>query len=66
MKEGVVCKKRKLNSVWIYCPYCGRKTRSKLLSQFILRYCPVYCPKCRREIVIHAKQLKIEVCDEVQ
>ena len=39
---GIVCKKRKLNSVWIYCPYCGRKTRSKLLSQSILRYCPVY------------------------
>ncbi len=34
-KEGIVCKKRKSKSVWIYCPYCGRKTRSKILKQAI-------------------------------
>ncbi|MCI9432571.1 MAG: conjugal transfer protein [Oscillospiraceae bacterium] len=52
--------------MWIYCPYCGRKTRSKMLKQSVMQYCPVYCPKCRREIIVHAKQLKIEVCDEVR
>ena len=36
-----MCKNEKSNSTWIYCPYCGRKTRSKIRRQSILRYCPV-------------------------
>ena len=51
---------------WIRCPICGSKTRDRIREDTVLKNYPLYCPKCKQEIVIHAKQLKIEVCDEVR
>ena len=41
--------KRK-NSLWIHCPNCGGKTRTK-----------VYCPKCKKEIIVDVVQLKMVI-----
>ncbi len=45
---------------WILCPRCGAKTRLQLLRETELKAFPLFCPKCRRESVIRAKNFIIE------
>mgnify|MGYP002897698288 CR=1 FL=1 len=45
---------------WLLCPVCGAKTRLRLLQRTVLREFPLYCPKCRRESVISARNFQIE------
>ena len=45
------------NSVWIFCPVCGSKTRNRIREDTILKNYPLYCPKCKRETLINAKEL---------
>ena len=47
------------NSVWIFCPVCGSKTRNRIREDTILKNYPLYCPKCKRETLINAKELHI-------
>ena len=49
---------------WILCPICGRKTRDRIRQDTILRNYPLYCPKCKQETLIEAKNLKITVITE--
>lgn len=42
---------------WVYCPLCGNKTRSRIREDTILINYPLYCPKCKQETLIKAKQL---------
>ena len=46
---------------WIYCPICGGKTRLRLLQRTVLRDFPLFCPKCKRESIINAKNFIIEI-----
>ena len=45
---------------WIYCPVCGGKTRLRLLQRTVLRDFPLFCPKCKHESIINAKNFIIE------
>ena len=45
---------------WIYCPLCGGKTRLRLLQRTVLRAFPLFCPKCKHESIINAKNFIIE------
>jgi Zn-finger nucleic acid-binding protein len=49
------------NADWLFCPVCGNKTRLKIREDTELRNFPLYCPKCRQETLIEAKNLKITV-----
>ena len=49
------------DSLWIYCPVCGGKTRTKVCKETVLVIFPLYCPKCKKEIKIDVVQLKIVV-----
>lgn len=49
---------------WILCPICGAKTRLRLLRRTVLRYFPLFCPKCRRECIINAQNFQIEITDQ--
>ncbi len=49
----------KEDSFWIFCPVCGGKTRTKVCKETVLVKFPLYCPKCRTEILIDVVQLKI-------
>ena len=60
---------------WIRCPVCGAKTRLQLLWETELRAFPLFCPKCKSETLIDAKNYMIQVqverkgdlmCDPVQ
>ncbi|HAX73365.1 MAG TPA: conjugal transfer protein [Firmicutes bacterium] len=49
---------------WILCPECGGKTRVMIRENTVLKNFPLFCPKCKRESVIHVKQLNIFVVKE--
>ncbi len=46
-------------SLWICCPVCGGKTRTKVYSDTVLVNFPLYCPKCKKEFSINVVQLKM-------
>ena len=51
-------------SLWIRCPTCNRKTRTKVYEDTVLLNFPLFCPKCKREYVINVVQLKRQVRNE--
>lgn len=51
-------------SSWIFCPVCGKKTRTKVYEDTTLVNFPLYCPKCQTETRINVVQLKMVVSDE--
>ena len=49
----------KEDSLWINCPVCGGKTRTKVCKETVLVKFPLCGPKCKKEIKIDVVQLKI-------
>ncbi len=49
---------------WIRCPICCSKTRDRLREDTVLINYPLYCPKCKQETLIEAKNLHITVIIE--
>ena len=49
---------------WVRCPVCGNKTRDRIREDTVLINYPLYCPKCRQETLIEAKNLKVTVIKE--
>ena len=52
------------NTEWLLCPTCGGKTRYRIREDTILINYPLYCPKCKQEHLIEAKNLKVTVIKE--
>lgn len=46
---------------WILCPRCGSKTRLRLLRTTELKNFPLFCPKCKKESVIEAKDYIVKI-----
>lgn len=46
---------------WIRCPVCGNKTRLQIREDTELKNFPLYCPKCKQESLIEAKDLQVTV-----
>ena len=51
-------------SQWIICPVCGSKTRDRFREDTILKNYPLYCPKCKQETLINAKEQQITIIKE--
>lgn len=51
---------------WILCPVCGNKTCDRIREDTILINYPLYCPKCRQESLIDAKNLQVTVIKELE
>lgn len=49
---------------WIRCPACGEKTRDKIRADTTMKNFPIFCPKCKREILIDVEQFQITVIHE--
>lgn len=49
---------------WICCPVCRSKTRLQIRTDTELKNFPLYCPKCKQETIINAKQMNITVIKE--
>ena len=46
-------------SLWIHCPICGGKKRTKEYEDIVLGKFPLYCPKCQRGILIVVVKLEM-------
>jgi Zn finger protein HypA/HybF involved in hydrogenase expression len=53
-----------MKTEWIRCPVCGAKTRDRFREDTVLKNYPLYCPKCKQETLIEAKDLQITVLKE--
>ena len=51
----------KMVSEWVRCPVCGNKTRLQIRKDTELKNFPLYCPKCKQESLIEAKNLQVTV-----
>lgn len=51
-------------SEWLLCPLCGSKTRNKIREDTILKNYPLYCPKCKQEVLVEAQNLQVTVIKE--
>lgn len=60
----VTSKRKMLKNEWIRCPVCGSKTRDRLREDTVLKNYPLYCPKCKQDTLINAKELYITVIKE--
>ena len=49
---------------WILCPFCGSKTRLKIRDDTVLENFPLYCPKCKHEILITVRKLNLSIVQE--
>lgn len=50
------------DSLWVPCPICGCKTRTKVNEDTVMINFPLFCPKCKRETLINVVKLKMTVC----
>ena len=66
--SDITLRGRKMNesicSRWLLCPICKSKTRIKLRDDTVLENFLLFCPKCKRETLIHVNQLNISVIKE--
>ena len=51
----------KMVSECVRCPVCGNKTRLQIRKDTELKNFPLYCPKCKQESLIEAKDLQVTV-----
>ena len=51
---------------WVRCPVCGNKTRLQIRKDTELKNFPLYCPKCRQENLIDAKDLQVTVIKRIE
>ena len=51
----------KMVSEWVRCPVCGNKTKLQIRKDTELKNFPLYCPKCKQESLIEAKDLQVTV-----
>lgn len=47
---------------WVQCPVCGRKTRTKVYVDTVVINFPVFCPKCKKEVIVNIVNLKMVIC----
>lgn len=52
------------DSVWLVCPVCCKKTRNRVRKDTILINYPLYCPKCKRQILVNVDKLHTIVVEE--
>ena len=50
--------------LWVICPVCDNKTRTKIRKDTELINFPLFCPKCKHESLIKVKNLQVTVIKE--
>ena len=49
---------------WLLCPVCDNKTRLKIRLDTVLENFPLYCPKCKQEMLINVDKLNTTATKE--
>ncbi|MBQ2921508.1 MAG: cysteine-rich KTR domain-containing protein [Tyzzerella sp.] len=52
------------NCTWLVCPTCGGKTRNQVRIDTILKNYPLFCPKCKREMLINVENMNTTIIKE--
>jgi len=52
------------NEIWVLCPICHNKTRTKIRMDTELINFPLFCPKCKHENLINVKSGIITIIKE--
>lgn len=52
--------KIEMKDEWVLCPVCKSKTRVKARKDTVLLNFPLFCPKCKREVLIDTTQREVE------
>lgn len=52
------------NCTWLICPACGGKTRNQVRADTILKNYPLFCPKCKCELLINVENMNITIVKE--
>lgn len=55
---------RKKDGVWLPCPTCGSRTKTKIYEDTVLVKFPLYCPKCKKETRIDVVLMKMVLSKE--
>ena len=53
--------KENRKTVWIRCPSCGEKTRTKIYPDTVLVRFPLYCAKCKKEYCISIFEMRMKI-----
>ena len=64
MKNYQTGKVPQTESLWVRCPSCGQKTRTKVYANTVLLNFPLFCPKCKKETRVSVVQLKMARSEE--
>lgn len=62
-KNGGICIMQEERK-WLLCPVCDNKTRLKIRLDTVLENFPLYCPKCKQEMLINVDKLNTIVIKE--
>lgn len=49
---------------WLLCPYCQSKTRTLVREETVLQNFPLFCPKCKSQILVNVQKLHMTVIKE--
>lgn len=49
---------------WLLCPVCQSKTRTMVREETILQNFPLFCPKCKQQILVDVQKLTMTVIKE--
>ncbi len=50
-----------VNIEWLLCPICKNKTRVKIREDTEIKNFPLYCPKCKKEMLVDVRNLTVTV-----
>ena len=53
-----------MDTNWLLCPRCQNKTRVKVKKDTILEKFPLFCPKCKLDVIVNVKNLKLNIIEE--
>lgn len=51
-------------SIWIPCPNCMQRTKTKVYEDTVLLNFPLFCPKCKKETRVNVVKLKMTISNE--
>ena len=51
-------------TMWVMCPVCSHKTRTKRRHDTELKNFPLFCPKCKNECIVNVKNYQIETISD--
>lgn len=54
---------KQCDSEWVLCPICNNKTRIKARKDTILEHFPLFCPKCKQELLINLREQNLSIIE---